>query len=330
MARTTVPRRDLDREDAATVNSEVSKRQMTDEERKRIFGDTDKQQVKNGGVKQRLAAAEEERRQEAKKAEQVKLDGRSSANEPVKQEFLQWIAAGKSIAAFERQLGMRTNAMYYWLKKWNLTGIKPGKARELLGLLEETVKQAESPPVALISVSEKAYKELNDRLVDYESELARWVQIDNEKAALITELQEDKSYWIQTANQRRDEIAELDLFLREAKQAISELEGERKYLLETIEKAAISSAKHDPNNTYQALVGLGVIKATDTANHIVRNAVLDIETINFIQAKLTQEEFIGYCKAQIIDYVSRATHIGGIEDLRKAGKYIELATAGGV
>lgn len=53
-----------------------------------------------------------------------------------------------------------------------------------------------------------------------------------------------------------------------------------------------------------------------------------IETIDFIRAKLTPEEFAGYCKGNVLKYVARATHKGGIEDLRKAGKYIEFATGG--
>lgn len=304
--RTTVPRRDLDRENAATVvNSDVSKRQMTDEERKRIFGDADKQQVKGGGVKQRMAAAEEERRQEVKKAKQVKFDGRSSANEPVKQEFLRWIADGKSIAAFERQLGMRTNAMYYWVKKWELTGIKPGKARELLGMEPKQAEQEDTHPIALQPVPEKVIKELEERITDYENELARWVQIDNEKAALITELQEDLINWKTLAQKREIE-------LNEFKQAFDELTEERDLLLVAIEGEAESI---EPGH--------------DNVNHPTHYTAGGIETIDFIKAKLSDEEFNGYCKGNVLKYVSRATHKGGIEDLRKAGKYIEFATAGG-
>lgn len=306
MSRTTVPRRDLDRENAAiVVNSDVSKRQMTDEERKRIFGDTDKQQVKDGGVKQRLAAAEEERRQETEKAKQVKFDGRSSAKEPIKQEFLQWIADGKSIAAFERQLGMRTNAMYYWVKKWELTGIKPSKARELLGLEAEPVKQTDSKPVALISVSEKAYKDLKDKLVEYKSELANLTQIVDERSTQLIETTEDRDNWKSLAQKRETE-------LNEFKQAFEELTEERDLLLAAIE-GEVDRIK--PSH--------------DNVNHPAHYTFGGIETIDFIRAKLTPEEFAGYCKAKVLEYVSRATHKGGIEDLRKAGKYIEFVTVGG-
>lgn len=53
-----------------------------------------------------------------------------------------------------------------------------------------------------------------------------------------------------------------------------------------------------------------------------------IETIDFIRAKLTPEEFAGYCKGNALKYVSRATHKGGVEDLRKAGVYLGWAVGG--
>jgi len=52
--------------------------------------------------------------------------------EPEKEEFLREIAAGKSISQVERERGMTRNSIYYWVKKWDLIGITPGKAREIL------------------------------------------------------------------------------------------------------------------------------------------------------------------------------------------------------
>lgn len=48
-----------------------------------------------------------------------------------------------------------------------------------------------------------------------------------------------------------------------------------------------------------------------------------IETIDFIKAKLTPEEFEGYCKGNVIKYVSREGDKGGTEDLRKAAVYLD-------
>jgi predicted RNA-binding Zn-ribbon protein involved in translation (DUF1610 family) len=47
-----------------------------------------------------------------------------------------------------------------------------------------------------------------------------------------------------------------------------------------------------------------------------------IETTDFIQAKLTPEEFEGFCKGVILQYISRARLKGGVDDLRKAEWYL--------
>lgn len=51
-----------------------------------------------------------------------------------------------------------------------------------------------------------------------------------------------------------------------------------------------------------------------------------IETIDYIEAKLSPEEFVGYCKGNVLKYVSRAGKKFGAdtwEDLRKAAFYLE-------
>jgi hypothetical protein len=47
-----------------------------------------------------------------------------------------------------------------------------------------------------------------------------------------------------------------------------------------------------------------------------------IETIDFMQAKLTPEQFEGYLTANVIKYMSRYRHKGGVEDVKKARTYI--------
>lgn len=51
----------------------------------------------------------------------------------------------------------------------------------------------------------------------------------------------------------------------------------------------------------------------------------EIETIDYIRDKLTKEEFVGYCNANVLKYVSRWRHKGGVEDLRKAECYLQWA-----
>jgi len=51
----------------------------------------------------------------------------------------------------------------------------------------------------------------------------------------------------------------------------------------------------------------------------------EIETIDYIRDKLTQEQFEGYCIANVMKYISRYRHKGGIEDLHKAQVYLGWA-----
>lgn len=53
-----------------------------------------------------------------------------------------------------------------------------------------------------------------------------------------------------------------------------------------------------------------------------------IETIDYIRAKLTPEEFVGYCKGNVIKYVSREADKGGKQDLEKAAEYVKYAIDG--
>lgn len=64
-------------------------------------------------------------------------------------------------------------------------------------------------------------------------------------------------------------------------------------------------------------------KAPDMVNQPPHYKVGGIEAIDYIQAKLTAEEFAGYCKGNALKYISRAPHKkDAIEDLRKAIWYL--------
>lgn len=53
-----------------------------------------------------------------------------------------------------------------------------------------------------------------------------------------------------------------------------------------------------------------------------------IETIDFIQAKLTEEQFKGYLTGNVIKYISRHEQKNGREDLLKARWYLNRLLAG--
>lgn len=51
-----------------------------------------------------------------------------------------------------------------------------------------------------------------------------------------------------------------------------------------------------------------------------------IEAIDYVRAKLTTEEFVGSCKANVSKYISRAGKKGNaLEDLKKAQMYLRWA-----
>lgn len=53
-----------------------------------------------------------------------------------------------------------------------------------------------------------------------------------------------------------------------------------------------------------------------------------IETIDYLKAKLTPEELKGFLKGNVIKYLSRSDHKGGVEDLKKAKWYLEKLIEG--
>lgn len=64
----------------------------------------------------------------------------------------------------------------------------------------------------------------------------------------------------------------------------------------------------------------------DTVNHPSHYTDGGIECIEAIQAALTEEEFLGYLKGNIIKYVWRERMKGRKESLDKAGWYLEKAS----
>lgn len=47
-----------------------------------------------------------------------------------------------------------------------------------------------------------------------------------------------------------------------------------------------------------------------------------IETIDYLEAKMSKEQFEGFLMGNVLKYVSRYQHKNGVEDLRKAEWYL--------
>ena len=65
----------------------------------------------------------------------------------------------------------------------------------------------------------------------------------------------------------------------------------------------------------------------DLVNHPPHYADSTIECIEAIEAQLTQEEFRGYCKGNIVKYVWRERSKGQVESLKKARWYLDRLIA---
>jgi hypothetical protein len=61
----------------------------------------------------------------------------------------------------------------------------------------------------------------------------------------------------------------------------------------------------------------------DIINHPAHYAGTSIETIEYIEDKLSAEEFDGYCVGNVLKYISRYRFKGGIDDLKKAAWYLK-------
>ena len=61
----------------------------------------------------------------------------------------------------------------------------------------------------------------------------------------------------------------------------------------------------------------------DVVNHPKHYNKHGVECIDAIRATLTDEEFRGYCKGNVLKYTWRERYKNGFEDLRKAMWYLE-------
>ena len=60
----------------------------------------------------------------------------------------------------------------------------------------------------------------------------------------------------------------------------------------------------------------------DTVNRPKHYTQGGIETIDYLKAKLSKEEFIGFCKGNVFKYLSREALKNGKEDMKKAQWYL--------
>lgn len=312
---TVVPVRDMDREKASSGSGEVKSWMMSPEELEDYRARTGYKAPTNveGKIitppvqqKQANLFSSEEQSRRAK-------SGRKESDGPDKKAFLKSIADGHTVASTEKAFGMKANGLYYWVKKWELVGITPGKARSILNgeTITNEVENLKAknilpmPEAAVIAI-----KELNDRISDYEGELARWAQIDTENVIRLTEVTEDRDQWQQQSNIYKKMSDTYELERNEALQAVAEMEEEKRLLLSVIEEAA----SHDPAFT---------LVKNDNVNHPAHYNAGGIECIDAIEAALTGlTGGQAYGTGAAIKYLWRWSRKNGVEDLEKAAWYV--------
>ena len=60
----------------------------------------------------------------------------------------------------------------------------------------------------------------------------------------------------------------------------------------------------------------------DVVNHASHYTSGKIEVISIMEDQLTDEEYRGYIKGQVIKYITRERRKNGLEDLKKAAWYL--------
>ena len=72
----------------------------------------------------------------------------------------------------------------------------------------------------------------------------------------------------------------------------------------------------------QKCVNTQMSEVEDKVNHPSHYTSGKFEVIEYIKDQLTEEEFRGYIKGNLIKYISRERHKNGDEDLKKAEFYL--------
>lgn len=64
-------------------------------------------------------------------------------------------------------------------------------------------------------------------------------------------------------------------------------------------------------------------RTSDNVNHPKHYTAGKIEVIRIMEDQLTDEEYRGYIKGQVIKYITRERNKNGLEDLKKAAWYLD-------
>lgn len=99
--------------------------------------------------------------------------------------------------------------------------------------------------------------------------------------------------------------------------------GEEPLKLDTIIETSDMVVKDTPEVAHFDEEGNLKFDKVNSPNHYKLRG-LDIEAIDVIRGALTEDEFRGFCKGNVLKYTIREGHKNGDEDLKKAKKYLDF------
>lgn len=145
------------------------------------------------------------------------------------------------------------------------------------------------------------------------------------KAKVVSKTKYDqlKSEYDQLLKKSEDEKERLQKKIRDKDEDIAILKTQMTYLENEI-KEHKAKPKSDENNFVKNELEkiADKVDVKDNVNSPAHYTNGDIEVIDYIKDKLTLDQLEGYCIGNVIKYVSRYQHKGGIEDLKKASVYL--------
>lgn len=188
------------------------------------------------------------------------------------------------------------------------------KARETL-LFEPTVKELNevSPPGR-----KPTFPHVDKEFIEVAFAAGKTVgQIERENGMQQGTLYSRMNRW-KIANPNAKKVAEVEEIVKTNQSFVvhSKPETEPEVMHETVESV------QEADDTIKPSWRLFDAPKEDLINNPSHYTSGGIETIDYLQAKLTSEEFSGFLKGNVIKYLSREKHKGGIDDLRKAQWYL--------
>ncbi|MEK4980838.1 DUF3310 domain-containing protein [Bacillus sp. FSL K6-6540] len=254
-----------------------------------------------------------------------------------KEILIEQIAKGETISSIERAWKMKNQSLFYWVKKWDLKGINPAKAQELLNELKQPVireKNVEQNQAIKAEVYQQTSEMLKKEKKELENEIELLRQANADLKAEGERLLRERDDYKQAAEDLEDTALEYDHLSElysQTKERLSELEKDLAELVNSTEQqnVAAESVKRDPNSAYEALVELGVLpEPADPVNpvHYVRGGIECIDAIEAATSGLSGLE--AYSTGEAIKYLWRWKWKNGREDLHKAAWYINRLIGG--